>query len=229
MVPGSYTPTAAHYFFALLARKGILKRVLTQNIDGLERQAGTPPELVIECHGRFYTAHCLECGKSFEFDEYKDDLQAGKVLRCSCGGLVKPDLVFFGDALPPEFQAACRTDLQQADLLIVMGTSLLVQPFALIPEIVRQNVPRLLLNLTVAGQAQELLAFEDGKLVDVNTSGKPFKFGHFTNTRDLYEGGDVEVAVLKLVRLIGWESEFLELLPGTVKERVLKAADDQGQ
>jgi NAD-dependent deacetylase sirtuin 2 len=226
MVPGSFQPTAVHFFLSLLERKGIMERVLTQNIDGLERQAGLSADRIIECHGRFYTAHCLTCGKAYEFEQFKDDLRTGKVLRCECGGLIKPDLVFFGDQLPSEFHTAVPRDLSVADLLIVAGTSLLVQPFASVISLVRPNVPRLFVNLTEAGVGQEAIVFENGRLADANDVSGQFKFGHLTNTRDVFAGGDCEVSVFRLAKLLGWDDELFAMLPDPVRKRVLKAVSE---
>ena len=93
-----------HYFFRLLDTHSILRRVFTQNIDTLETLAGLDSSRIIEAHGSFATAHCLDCRKpaSKEF-VLREGGRTGQVVRCACGGLVKPDIVFFGEGLPDKF------------------------------------------------------------------------------------------------------------------------------
>ncbi|KAA0203001.1 hypothetical protein HAZT_HAZT006704, partial [Hyalella azteca] len=131
LYPGSFNPTPSHFFVKLLEEKGLLLRHYTQNIDTLEHVAGISESKLIEAHGSFRTAHCLGCRKSYNQDWIKDEVFADRVPSCeSCGAVVKPDIVFFGEALPDRFYKAVATDFRKCDLLIVMGTSLTVQPFA---------------------------------------------------------------------------------------------------
>jgi NAD-dependent deacetylase sirtuin 2 len=87
----------------LLHKKGLLQKCFTQNIDTLERFAGMPEEKIVEAHGSFAQAHCIDCRKEFSQDWIKNEILAGKVARCECGGLVKPDIIFFGENLPAKF------------------------------------------------------------------------------------------------------------------------------
>jgi NAD-dependent deacetylase sirtuin 2 len=197
MLPGKFRPTLAHYFLALLYRKGLALRIFTQNIDGLEREAGLPAEALVEAHGTYFTAHCLTCGRAFELSEIRAQLEAGEVVRCpDDAGIVKPDIVFFGEGLPERFHRCWGSDLPQCDLLIVIGTALAVMPFSGIIAQVGPDVPRLLINR---------------EKVAVGRGG--FKFDHKTNTRDVFAGGDCQETVARFVRLLGWEGEFVELLP----------------
>jgi hypothetical protein len=100
-------PTPAHYFIRLLHDHGLLRRCFTQNIDTLESLAGLPDSHLIEAHGSFANAHCLSCQREAG-REYvlAAGVREGKVVRCDekgCGGLVKPDIVFFGEGLPERF------------------------------------------------------------------------------------------------------------------------------
>jgi NAD-dependent protein deacetylase sirtuin 2 len=106
LYPGNYAPTPAHCFVRLLHEKGVLLRNYTQNIDTLEREAGIPGEKLVEAHGSFAQAHCLECRKAHTREQVKEEIFAERVPRCTavgCNGLVKPDIVFFGEALPERF------------------------------------------------------------------------------------------------------------------------------
>ena len=155
---GGPKPTLAHSFLALLEQRGLLKRIYTQNIDGLERLAGVSDSKLIECHGHFATSSCIsptcdlknnrelsvECQKSF---------QNGEVFMCpKCqNSIVKPDIVFFGETLPDIFSEKIDQDIEDCDLLIVIGTSLLVAPVASIPNWVSLQTPRLLINRDLVG------------------------------------------------------------------------------
>jgi NAD-dependent histone deacetylase SIR2 len=153
LYPGKYKPTVAHAFVALLAKKGLLHMLFTQNIDCLERVAGVPPEKILEAHGSFATQRCIECHTYFPDDLMLSVVQKGDVPHCivpQCNGLVKPDIVFFGEPLPDGFRKNIPK-IAEADLMIIMGTSLTVQPFASLPNFALEGVPRVLINLERVG------------------------------------------------------------------------------
>lgn len=94
LFPGGYAPTPAHFLLRLLADKGLLLRVFTQNIDGLEQLAGVPPERVVAAHGSFDSARCVDCGSLASVYAVRAAACEGAVCRCDrCGGAVKPDIV----------------------------------------------------------------------------------------------------------------------------------------
>ncbi len=131
LYPGSFKPTPSHLFIKLLQDKGLLLRHYTQNIDTLERQAGVDPDKLVEAHGTFASAHCVGCGKEYSQEFVKDAVFADSIPCCDdCNATVKPDIVFFGESLPDRFHRLVSTDFHRCDLLIIMGTSLTVQPFA---------------------------------------------------------------------------------------------------
>ncbi|KAG8903605.1 Sir2 histone deacetylase Hst2 [Tulasnella sp. 403] len=137
----------------LLAEKGKLHTVFTQNIDTLERMAGVPSDKIFEAHGSFATQHCIRCGAEYPDNEMDEHVKTAKVPRCkhkACTGLVKPDIVFFGEGLPDGFRDASLS-LAYADLLIIMGTSLSVYPFAGLRDVVPDTCPRILINLDRVG------------------------------------------------------------------------------
>ena len=131
--PGNFEPTPTHYLLRLLHEKGKLLRCFTQNIDSLESAAGLPVDAIVAAHGNFDSAHVIG-GPEVPLAEVKaaafEGEAAWELLTAKYGGLVKPDIVFFGEQLPPRFFRQLQTDLPRCDLLIVMGTSLAVQPFA---------------------------------------------------------------------------------------------------
>ncbi|XP_075715981.1 NAD-dependent protein deacetylase sirtuin-3-like [Rhinoderma darwinii] len=190
LYPRKYKPNVAHYFLRLLHEKGLLLRCYTQNIDGLERMAGIPPEKLVEAHGTFSTASCHLCYTPFPAKEAWDCIMDGNFPRCNvCYGVVKPDIVFFGEDLPKSFHSFSK-DFPKADLLIVMGTSLEIEPFANIVNAVRQNVPRLLINRDLVG---------------------PFRENPLRST-DVVELGELCDVIRKFVSALNWQMDMDEVL-----------------
>lgn len=120
-------PSLSHKFIAWLEKKDKIALVMTQNIDMLHKIAGNTK--VIECHGTYSTSHCLSCQKSYNIKKIEKPMKKGEVPYCSCGGVIKPDVVFFSEQLPIEFFEAYQNP-PETDLLLVMGSSLSVQPAA---------------------------------------------------------------------------------------------------
>ena len=112
----------------------------SKNIDGLEHLAGIPSEKLVECHGHFRTASCIDCRETCDGENVKETIvEKGGIPKCSnCGGNVKPDIVFFGENLPARFYALMKDDIRKADLMIILGTSLQVSIFIqLLPALVK--------------------------------------------------------------------------------------------
>ena len=100
LMPGKFRPTPTHSFVKLLHNRKLLRMCYTQNIDTLERLAGLPGEAIVEAHGSFATQHCIECGSWYDEHRLRDQILRGEVACCDeCGGLVKPDIVFFGESV----------------------------------------------------------------------------------------------------------------------------------
>lgn len=118
-------PNAAHLKLAELERAGKLSAVVTQNIDGLHTAAGS--RRVIELHGSVHRNHCMNCGKSYGLDFV---MGCEGVPRCECGGIVKPDVVLYGENLDDNDINSAINEISRADLLIIGGTSLAVYPAA---------------------------------------------------------------------------------------------------
>jgi NAD-dependent histone deacetylase SIR2 len=154
LYPGKAQPSITHYFIRLLHEHGKLFRCFTQNIDGLELRAGVPAERVVQAHGSFDTASCIECKRQADSEYVRKCIFADQIPRCdqkSCQGLVKPDIVFFGEDLPPQYYERQR-DLKTADAVIVIGTSLKVKPFATMLNDVDPSVPKILINNELVGR-----------------------------------------------------------------------------
>lgn len=118
-------PNAAHRKLAELEQAGKLTAVVTQNIDGLHQKAGS--KRVYELHGSVLRNYCMKCGKFYPGEFIRD---AKGIPRCTCGGIVKPDVVLYEEALDEKTLAGAISAIRQADVLIVGGTSLTVYPAA---------------------------------------------------------------------------------------------------
>ncbi len=138
------SPNAAHYAVAELEKMGKLDCIVTQNVDGLHEEAGNSPDLVFHVHGTLERAICLECGKTYLMEEIRDWMNRGtQIPECKeCGGVLKPDAVFFGEALPEKVLSESQRRAQNCDLCIVIGSSLVVYPAALIPQYAVQSGAR---------------------------------------------------------------------------------------
>lgn len=128
-------PNGAHRALAELERRGVVEAVVTQNIDGLHRLAGTQD--LIEVHGSIGTSSCLDCGARFELPDVRSRLESAGdgVPRCDCGAALKPDVVLFGELLPEAALTRASALAAQADLLLCVGSSLEVYPVAQLPQI----------------------------------------------------------------------------------------------
>ncbi|EQC33450.1 NAD-dependent deacetylase sirtuin 1 [Saprolegnia diclina VS20] len=144
---GTYTPSRTHRFLRELHDAKKLLRVYSQNIDGLEADAGVPN--VVACHGSLATASCMLCGKNAPTSTLRlsEVVAANAIPRCDCGGVMKPDITFFGQALAPSIRESLAMDAPKVDLLIVIGTSLQVSPVSDIPAYLPRDVPQLLINM----------------------------------------------------------------------------------
>jgi len=209
LYPDQYHPTKAHCLIRLLNEHGLLLRNFTQNIDTLEFITGIPREKTVFSHGSFSKSHCIECHKEFTYEHVREKVFAGEVCRCECGGLVKPDIVFFGEALPEEFFMKMREDFPKCDLLIVMGTSLKVQPFAGLISHVAEHVPRLLINLQEVGAKPEPPEEDapEQTRYRYRTSGK-FAFKDPKNRRDALFLGTTDDGCQALAEMLGWDKEL---------------------
>ncbi len=161
---GEVKPNKAHAALAELERAGVLCSVITQNIDGLHQAAGS--KNVIEIHGNILRSYCMSCGTKFK----TLDLISGRgAPRCSsCGGLVRPDIVFFGEPLGEPFEAAAGIS-SRSDVFLAVGTSLAVSPANLLPVYAKRAGSKLIIinqgsteldhmaDIRIEGRAEEAL------------------------------------------------------------------------
>jgi NAD-dependent deacetylase len=125
-------PNNGHYALVKLEKQGKIYCVITQNIDGLHQEAGQSN--VIELHGNTRKIFCLSCNKEYSMDEAYKILKKELPPRCSCGGILKPGTVLFGEPLPRYAFDMAILAAQNCDLFLVLGSSLVVYPAASIPE-----------------------------------------------------------------------------------------------
>ncbi len=139
-------PNAAHRALAALERMGKLKCLITQNIDGLHQEAGSSPERVIELHGTNRRALCLSCARTWPIEEIQGRLDAGDLdPRCDgCGGLVKPATVSFGQSMPENEMRRADECAMSSGLLLMIGSSLQVEPAASIPPLAQREGAKLI-------------------------------------------------------------------------------------
>lgn len=222
-----YTPT--HKFISMLHERGKLLTNYSQNIDNLEVKAGVPKDKLIQCHGSFGTASCVQCGYKMEGEKIFPEIKAGKIPRCprcvqslrtttggsvkrkrSAGaekkrrrwsdrssdddesdydiptaGVMKPDITFFGEALPDEFsKRLTENDRDKVDLVVVIGTSLKVTPVSEIVSWLPSHIPQ----IYISRQAVSHINFDIDLL------------------------GDCDVVVAELCRRLGWPMKH-EMIP----------------
>jgi len=209
VIDNTVHPTYSHYFYKLLADKGLLKRLYTQNIDTLDQRAGVPEQLIIEAHGSFNHARCVSCLKPVEcMETFWKLVFDDQVPTCvSCGNIIRPDVVFFGEGLPDTFFKYHQSDLKEADLLIVMGTSLMVFPFSSLTNMVPLLCPRLLINKKKVG---------------------PFtKVESPNNYRDVAFVGDCDDGVRELCEILGWTDELNALMNKSPQKSSNSRANDE--
>ncbi len=148
-------PNKAHYAIAELEKLGIVKAVITQNIDMLHQQAGS--KRVLELHGSLQFVDCLRCGKTYEWKEIEERLERDEEVRCECGSYhVKPRVVFFGEALPKDVLSEAMEEAEKADVFVVVGSSLVVYPAAYLPMIARRNRAKLILVNASSIEAEKI-------------------------------------------------------------------------
>ena len=216
--PGDIPPTRCHFLLKLLEEQGKLALVLTQNIDCLERATGIHPDQIVEAHGSYATSSCIGRGKHpMPTDELRAIVATGAIPKCAtCGEIVKPDVVFFGEGLPRKFFTAAEKMEMEIDLLLVIGTSLQVMPFAscALPPSPGNPYPRVLINMDRVGEftlAGDKDAPADPALVS-----------------DVFLKGDCQKAAVEIAQHLGLGERLAELhaaaIDGVRKRRAAAAA-----
>lgn len=208
ILPDKLFPTLSHYFVRLLHEKGYLLRCFSQNVDCLESLCGLPKDKLVLAHGSFETGHCLRCNAEYSLAWMRQIVEQGGIPHCTktqdCKGLIKPDVKLFGERLDGRFFRLAKDDFPKCELLIIIGSSLTVMPFAQLVQKVPSKCPRLLINKTKSGHDLPLLFRlfrpSDGLMYD--------KKG---NTRDVAYIGDCDEACLQLSTRLGWNGDLIEM------------------
>jgi len=155
-------PSVVHKVLARLEQNGYLSAIITQNIDLLHQKAGS--ERVIEIHGSPSIHRCPRCGTTMTFAEAAAIVRAGDLPGCgACGAILKPEITFFGESLPEAALREAKAEARSADLMLVLGSSLLVYPAAAMPEYVFDHGGALVIvnDMPTHLDASASLRFED--------------------------------------------------------------------
>lgn len=148
-------PNTAHRAVAAIEREGKLLKLVTQNVDGLHQRAGSSEDCTIEIHGSALKARCTACGRDHDREAIHRELTAGRkeVPMCEgCGGPVKPATISFGQAMPEHETAQAFSAAADCDLMLVIGSSLVVYPAAAVPEVaVQGGAPLVIVNREPTG------------------------------------------------------------------------------
>ncbi|MDH7795555.1 MULTISPECIES: Sir2 family NAD-dependent protein deacetylase [unclassified Beijerinckia] len=133
-------PSRGHRALSRLIADGLMSAVITQNIDGLHQASGLAADQVIELHGNGTYATCLACGVRYELEAIRRKFEAdGRAPKCLCGGAVKSATIAFGQAMPVEPMRRAQRVAENCDLMLVIGSSLVVYPAASFPLLAKEN------------------------------------------------------------------------------------------
>ena len=157
-------PNPAHLALAKLEEMGKLKAVITQNIDGLHQAAGS--KTVLELHGSVRRNHCTRCMKFFSLEEMLSTMGEDGIPRCTCSGVIKPDVVLYEESLDESVLSKSVAYISQADLLIIGGTSLTVYPAAGLIDYYRGS-KMVLINKTVTPMDEKANLVISGSIGEV--------------------------------------------------------------
>ena len=203
--------TISHKFMNFLVNKNIVKYIFTQNIDGLEIKAKIPKEKLVFSHGNFYNGHCANCDIPIDIKFINEGIEKGEIYYCpKCGGPCKPNVVFYGEEIPKRFSEKLE-ECKDIDLIIIMGTSLKVSPFANIPYLTNPYASKLLFNMEKVGQFGYDYLQNDAIFLHGKTDEKVIQF-----LKDIELYNDFSNFIKKeyneeLDNLIGKESELMNV------------------
>ncbi len=130
-------PNPAHYALAELEENNKLMGIITQNVDNLHQRAGS--KNVVEYHGNFEKFYCVSCEKKYSKNQIKQIVESQIPPKCDCGGIIRPDVVFFGESIPTIAITKSNELIKQCDLIIIAGTSGEVAPANTIPRTIKKN------------------------------------------------------------------------------------------
>jgi len=225
-------PSLTHAFFKLLDDKNMLTRVYTQNIDNLEEKAGLCREKIIQAHGTLATASCPKkkiqgCKHTIPFSQLVKAHKENTVCYCPVHPhkVCRPDIVFMQEQLPSVYYKTLRKDLSidkyrtspvECDLLMVIGTSLSIEPFSIIMHQVPSYSYRILINRDRVGE-YFYYTYEQYKNRRPFIKDTPFDFD--SHSRDMLALGNCDDTILELCTLLGWEKELYEIYNSFINKK----------
>ncbi len=179
-------PNAGHHALAELEALGVLKCVITQNIDGLHRKAGS--KRVLEYHGSVHALRCISCRSRHARDDVCLDVLPP---RCICGAALKYDVVHFNEAIPSDVMKESEAEVLRCDLMIICGTSAVVHPFASLPGLARSRPYRSLPNSGIPGHEKGVT------IIEVNDEPTPLTHGGVSDCFIRGKTGDLLPAIVE--------------------------------
>ena len=180
--------TISHKFMNFMVHKNIVKYIFTQNIDGLEIKAKIPNDKLIFAHGNFYTGHCAKCNKNIDINIINEGIQKGEIYYCpDCKGPCKPNVVFYGESLPSRFFEKLQECKDDIDCIIIMGTSLKVQPFASIPYLTNPRADIIVFNMESVGEFKYNRLYHNSLFIQGKTDENVIKILKDSNMLDEFK------------------------------------------
>lgn len=180
-------PNEGHLAIAALEDDGRVQAIVTQNIDGLHQKAGSSPDRVLELHGSSHRLRCTQCGREYDTGAIMERLEHGETdPRCEvCGGVLRTSTVLFGESLPEETLRRAAAASAEADLMLIVGSSLVVKPAAQLPLVARKRGASLVIvnreptpldevaNAVVRGEAGPVLSTLARQVLDGSSASNP--------------------------------------------------------
>jgi NAD-dependent histone deacetylase SIR2 len=188
---------------SFLTHKGLLHSIFTQNIDALELKAKIPQDKIVFAHGNSNEAHCSVCRQEIDIDLINKHIYEGKILYCSdekCKAPCKPKIVFYGEQLPSDFFKKAYS-IQESDLAFIMGSSLKVSPFNMLPDLLGTDTWRVVINREKVGRE--------------GVSG--FKYDDVLSW-DLFIPGTTDEIIKQLIEDCAWSDEFNSFVESKINE-----------
>jgi NAD-dependent deacetylase len=182
-------PNSGHFALAELEQLEILKCVITQNIDGLHKKAGS--KRVLEYHGSVNALRCISCGSRFGWEKISlDELPP----RCKCGAFLKDDVVHFKEPIPLDVMEESEKEALICDLMLICGTSAVVYPFANLPRMARFHASRSILGLDIMGRRSNV------KIIEVNAEPTPLTQEHISDYLIQRKTGEILPRIVEEVK-----------------------------
>lgn len=191
-------PVAAHHFMKSIEQRKCLHFIYTQNIDSLEVEVGIAEKKIVQAHGHLRSAHCCQCHRDYPVTTFFAAVQENRIVYCSScqtsDAIVKPQIIMFGERLPRSFQTKLQ-QIHRSDLVIIMGTSLKVQPFSTLLQSIDETIPIVVINRdfpTVSSLVTATREDDGGKLIRI------------PRTKVLFLQGDIQEIVSDLMNQLQW-------------------------